>query len=61
MADELHANDVIVENYYKVIGSHDRSLSPSGQIASYVVAGILMAAGGVLILKIPKSHLKYLS
>ena len=63
MAEELRANGAIVENYYKVLGSsyHPPSQeSPPVRIGGYIAAGVLVAAGGILILKVhslsPNQH-----
>jgi hypothetical protein len=56
MAEELRANGMIVENYYKVLGSSYHPPSPDSPpipLGAYVAAGVLVAAGGILILKAP--------
>ena len=56
MAEELRANGAIVENYYKVLGSSYRPASPQStrfRLGGYIAAGVLVAAGGALILKAP--------
>ena len=54
MAEELRANGAIVENYYKVLGSSYHPPSPLStpvKFGGYIAAGVLVAAGGILILK----------
>ncbi len=57
IAEELRANGAIVENYYKVIGrSNYLPSSPQStpvRLGGYIAAGVLVAAGGILILKVP--------
>ena len=56
MAGELRANGAIVENYYKVLGSSYHPPSPESppvRLGGYIAAGVLVAAGGILILKAP--------
>lgn len=53
MAEELRANGAIVENYYQVLGSGYHPTPRPVRIAPYVVAGMLVTAGGILILKAP--------
>jgi hypothetical protein len=53
MAEELRANGAIVENYYKVLGSSYDPQSPPVRLGVYSAAGLLVAAGGILILKAP--------
>ena len=54
MAEELRANGAIVENYHKVIGSsYDPSTVSSSpmRLGGYIVAGILIVGGSILIWK----------
>ena len=56
MAEELRANGAIVENYYKVLGSNYLPPSPQPtpvRLGGYIAAGVLVAVGGILILKAP--------
>jgi hypothetical protein len=56
MAEELRANGVIVENYYKVLGSSYHPpvpQSPPVSLGGYIAAGVLVVAGVILILKAP--------
>lgn len=57
MAEELRTNGAIVENYYKVIGRINYD-PPSPQstpvrLGGYIAAGVLVVAGGILILNAP--------
>lgn len=51
MAEELRANGAIVENYYRVLGSSSPPHSSPVRLGGYIAAGVLVAAGGILILK----------
>jgi hypothetical protein len=57
MAAELRANGAIVENYYKILEDRYPRLSPrplqspAGMITIYLAAGLLTAAGSILIWK----------
>ncbi len=64
IAAELRHHGAIVENYYKVLGNRSPPLSrpphPSrpGGIISYLAAGLLVAAGTILIWKALSSSQK---
>ena len=54
MAEELRAHGAIVENYYNVLGSRYHPPSPPSppvRLGNCIAAGVLIAAGGILISK----------
>lgn len=54
MAEELRANGAIVENYHQILGNRYHLPHPSVQpfrIGGFIAAGVLIAAGGSLLLK----------
>jgi len=49
IAQKLRVNGAIVENYYKVLGNTFHPSSRPVLLGGYIIAGVLVAAGGVLI------------